>query len=173
MAPPSEVAPFSKKAPGVELFWLHFFLSVVMILIFLYLLARYNAGILVYVTTTCTPTAFSGVNVMYDGVKYDPGNNFNLVTSEYRAPMNGQYLVASHLFSTYYEGHQRILVNGIEVAYDHMYDQDEQYTVTEPTLVLNLNANDSVAIQRYSLYGGDVMLTTVLLFRGTLFMVGM
>ncbi len=110
-----------------------------------------------YVTTTYAPAAVSGVNIMYDGIKYDTGNNFDIVTSEYQAPVTGHYLVASHLFCDNHEAHQRILVNGIEVAHDHMFDGYEPSVVTEPTIILRLNSGDRLAIQKQGAFAGNVI----------------
>ena len=112
-----------------------------------------NAGCLVYVSVTYTPASNIGVNIMYDTKQYDPGNNFNMTTSEYHAPVTGYYLVASHLLSDDKVGDQIICVNGVEVIKDHMYDNQEDMVVTEPTIVLHLNASDLLHIQNYFDYG--------------------
>ena len=122
----------------------------------LFLTAQLNAGCLVYVTTTYTPASLSGVNIMYDTEQYDPGNNFNTTTSEYRAPLTGHYLVASHLMSDYKEAHQALCVNGVNVIEDHMYDHDEPFVVTEPTIVLYLTAGDLLTVQHSFVYGGKI-----------------
>ena len=93
---------------------------------------------------------------MYDTVHYDPGNNFNMITSEYRAPMTGQYLVASHLMSGGNEAHQKIQVNGVLLLSDHMYD-DVTLVTGKPTVVLRLNAGDILSIQHaFGTPGGDI-----------------
>ena len=94
---------------------------------------------------------------MYNGIKYDTGNNFDVVTSEYEAPVTGHYLVASHLFCDKNEAHQRILVNGIVVAHDHMYDGYEPSVVTEPTIILRLDSGDRLAIQKVGGWDGNVL----------------
>ncbi len=121
------------------------------------LTAQLNAGCLVYVTTSYTPASLSGVNIMFNAAQYDPGNNFNMTTSEYHVPVTGYYLVASHLMSDEKEGHQIIRVNGIGVIFDHMYDFREPRVVTEPTIVLNLTAGDVLSVQHSFAYGGNIL----------------
>ena len=93
---------------------------------------------------------------MYDAKHYDPGNNFNTGTSEYRAPLTGHYLVASHLMSDLNVGHQKIRVNGVILLSDHMYSHDEDKVVTEPTIVLRLEAGDVLSIQHWFISGGKI-----------------
>ena len=94
---------------------------------------------------------------MYDAKHYDPGNNFNTGMSQYIAPVTGRYLLASHLMCDWYEAHQKILVNGVSLFHDHMYDFDERYVVTEPTIVLQLNTGDVLSVQHSFVYGGKIL----------------
>ncbi len=121
------------------------------------LTVQYNASILVSVASDYTPAALTGVNVKYDDVKHDPGNNFNVSTYEYRAPVTGQYLVASHLMYSYREGNQIILINGVAVAQDHMYSHNEPYVVTEPAIILRLNAGDRLSVQKHGIMPGNIV----------------
>ena len=101
--------------------------------------------------------ALTGVNIMYDVEHYDPGDNFNTATSEYRAPLDGHYLIASHLMSDEHEASQAIQVNGVNLLHDHMFDHDEAHVVTEPTIVLRLNTGDILSIQHSFAFGGDIL----------------
>ncbi len=98
-----------------------------------------DAGILVSVSSSAT-------KVPYDDVKYDPGNSYNTATHEYTAPLRGYYFVTSHLFGRWHVATQHIRVNGSPVLKDHMYDHDELYVATEPSVVLKLNAGDKLSV---------------------------
>ena len=116
-----------------------------------------NAGILVSLTTTYTYTALSYEKIPFDDEKYDPGDNFNTTTSEYTAPLTGYYLVTNHLFGSNNQAHQMIRVNDVEEVHDHMADPVEWGAVTEPTVILRLNAGDKLSVIPDFGGNGDVM----------------
>ncbi len=102
-----------------------------------------DAGAVVYVITQYTGN--SGDKIMYNGELYDHGDNFDMASSEYTAPLTGQYLVTSNLYAGAHKSYQSIRVNGVGVAHAYTYDDSVPWVTTEPTLVLQMNAGDKLS----------------------------
>ncbi len=84
--------------------------------------AQLNAGALVYVISQYNWIQASGEYIKYNGKKYDHGNNYDLTTYKYTAPLSGQYLVTSNLYTSTNRAHQEIQINGVGFTRSYTID---------------------------------------------------
>ncbi len=116
--------------------------------------AQMNAGALVYVVSQYNWIQGSGDYIKYNGKKYDRGNNYDTTTYKYTAPLTGQYLVTSNLYTSTNKAHQEIQINGVGFTRSYRYVPDTgSWLGSEPTLVLEMNAGDKLSV--LPMFGAD------------------
>ena len=103
-----------------------------------------SAGFLAYLTEPVIGSSIT--NIPFDTEAYDEGDNYDPATGIFTVPYSGLYLVLVRVYSTSYEAHHWIRVDGGGVAYTEHWDPYYAYQHASTSLVLDLIEGQTLSV---------------------------